>query len=177
MNSFSLLKTQNPLIFLSCFGIYFIRKKKLASIVFFGFLLFLLILRSYRVSSYKSMEKHIYGRYIPFEFFFDSDSYVLEAPPQGKNLKEMRGGLYMWKKSKQPDVDQLYQFDLRAVRKLKGEQKYLLQRIVAEMEFPVVLRYRTVITIHDLFRYYRGENYRVLINVKEKDVKLLGPIF
>lgn len=174
--SLSLLKLQNPLIFIVFLILFAIQDKKIRFSIFILFMAILLFIHQRRIEHYQN-EPPLYARYIPYEFFFDSDGYIFEALAEGRNRRDLRGGLYIEKKSDAPQSDRLYQFNLRKVRKIHGQPRRYLQQTVTEFEFPIVYYKNEMIQIYEISRSFRGKNKKCIIDVRKKTLKMVGPIF
>ncbi|MEM7179616.1 MAG: hypothetical protein AAF518_01805 [Spirochaetota bacterium] len=176
-SSWGLLKVQNPIIFVACLVLLWIRDRKIGISLFLLCLVALVYLHKQRVVFYTKSEKVLYSRYVPYEFFLSSDGFVMEAEPEGPTRRDLRGGLYIEKRSDSPGSDRLYQFNLRNIRKLKAPYRKMVQQVVAQFEFPIVYREKGRVKVYEIVRTYQGVQKVAIIEYGKKGKKLLGPIF
>ena len=98
-------------------------------------------------------------------------------------------------KSPKPDLQRYFEIDAflkggkpRSLaeihRKLGGDNvissnmvKIDIQRIISNMEFPIVLKDESTIYIYELYRSYRGSIFKVIYNTKNGEIKIEGSLF
>lgn len=177
LNSFSLLKVQNPLIFLFFISLYLIQFKKVQIILLSLGIISLLNYTTNRKKVFNIEEKNVFSKYIPYEFFFDRDGFVLESPPDLENKTELRGGLYVEKRSDSPEADRLYQFNLRSIRKLENKHRQKIQMFVSMMDFPIVVNDNGMVTISDVYRSLEDQKFKIILDTKTEKIQMLGPLF
>ncbi|MCB1141161.1 MAG: hypothetical protein H7A24_01800 [Leptospiraceae bacterium] len=164
---FSLLKSQNPLIFIPLMVIFIIPdwKIQLGIFVFFFFVLFGVITSDKSFLSEKP-EKVIYSKYIPPEFFWEGSSLLVE-----EDL-----GVYQHFRKK-PIEEPILKFTMKPLRKLSLQERIKVQKWVSQFEFPIVLKDEEKITVFDVFRSYQGVVFQIEYNYKTGDTVIKGPIF
>lgn len=167
LQGLSLLKTQNPIIFLVCLFILVLKWNKIQIPLFLGSLLFLYLqVKPLQDKALAENAENVHFRLIPFESFLKGHSLFIEES----------SGIYTHKIDAQED-EILYKFTMRPVKNIKPVLRQNIQKIVSKLEFPIVLKEENVITILELSRTYRGETFRVVLNLETENWKLEGPLF
>jgi hypothetical protein len=177
LSSYSLLKAQNPMIATAAIFFLFLPKKSVQWVLFFVAMVGLFFYSSNRKKGYVTEDKSIFYRYIPFEFFLDGDSFILEAPPEGESNRDQKGGLYIEKRSNFPEADRLYQFNLRSIRKVMNPCRAKIQRVVSHLEFPIVIKNKNIVSIFEVHRTFREVQFTIYMEVEKCEAKINGPIF
>ena len=166
-NGLQLLKSQNPLLTIIFSLLLLLRDFKIR---WFLCVLIVSILGSY-VNNRKSVlhkisPPSIYSRYIPSEFFF-TDDYLLIEEEEG-----------VYSHTREEEIEEpIYRFTMKPLRFLTKKERQDIQRIIANMEFPIVLKEESTIYIYELFRSYRGSIFKVVYNTKNGEVKIEGSLF
>lgn len=167
IRSLSLLKAQNPLIFISCLFIYFLRWFKVQFILFF----LILIILNYSIHTRKitlsTREKEtVYSMYVPYEYFFSNDL----------KISELKKGLYTIKSGESSDK-LLFRFSLWNIKNLKREHRQKIQFFISVMNFPVLIDKDSEILMYDLARSYNKNMLKLIYNKKKDKIKVTGPLF
>jgi hypothetical protein len=162
------LKSQNPLISCVLFPILFIPHQLIFRIVlplvFLGFFGFYYLER-------KNLETDlemdiIHRKYISHEYFTEGNAILLEETY----------GVYTFKRKIEIE-EPIYKFSLKPIRWLERKERQTVQNLVSQMEFPIVIKEKKIITIYEMSRSFRGETFRVVYDIESGKGKLEGPIF
>ncbi len=162
-----LLKSQNPLLTIILSLLLLLRDLKIR---WFLCILIVSIFGSYvnnlNVVLQKISPPSIYSRYIPSEFFF-TDDYLLIEEEEG-----------VYSHTREEEIEEpIYRFTMKPLRFLTRKERQDIQRIIANMEFPIVLKEESIIYIYELYRSYRGSVFKVIYNTKSGEVKIEGSLF
>ena len=162
-----LLKSQNPLLTIIFSLLLLLRDIKIR---WFLCILIVSIFGSYvnnrKAVLHKISPLSIYSRYIPSEFFF-TDDYLLIEEEEG-----------VYSHTREEEIEEpIYRFTMKPLRFLTKRERQDIQRIIANMEFPIVLKEESTIYIYELYRSYRGSIFKVIYNTKNGEVKIEGSLF
>jgi hypothetical protein len=163
-SSYSLLKTQNPIIGLSCLPVLFIKPIK----VQVPMLLLSIGILFYYINPLKefpfSEVKNLHYKYIPHEFFLKDNSYLFEE----------NSGIYTEKK--EDEDDKLYKFTMKPIKKINLPLKQDLQYLISSFEFPIILAEGETITILELARNYNHTVFKVIFHIKHdaNQIEVIG---
>ena len=150
-----------------CLFILVLKWNKIQIPLFLGSLLFLYLqVKPLQEKALAENAESVHFRLIPFEYFLKGHSLFIEES----------SGVYTHKIDAQED-EVLYKFTMRPVKNIKPALRQNIQKIVSKLEFPIVLKEENVITILELSRTYRGETFRVVLNLETETWKLEGPLF
>jgi hypothetical protein len=162
--SYSLLKTQNPMIGLSCLLLLFIKPIKIqipALILSIGFLF-------YQINPLKEFPfpeiKTLHYKYIPHEIFLKENAYLFEE----------NSGIYTEKK--EAEDDKLYKFTMKPIKKINLPLKQDLQYLISSFEFPILIAEGDTITVLELFRSYNHSVFKVIFHIQQpnKQIEVIG---
>jgi hypothetical protein len=166
-NGLQLLKSQNPLLTIIFSLLLLLRDFKIR---WFLCILIVSLLGSY-VNKRKSVlhkisPPSIYSKYIPSEFFF-TDDYLLIEEEEG-----------VYSHTREVEIEEpIYRFTMKPLRYLTKKERQDIQRIIADMEFPIVLKEESRIYIYELYRSYRGSIFKVIYNIESGEGKIEGSLF
>ncbi len=179
--SYSLLKTQNPMIGLCCIGLLFIKPNKILipTVTFVvGFLFY--YITPLKEFPYPEI-RILHYKYIPHEFFLRDNLYLFEE----------NSGIYTEKKADADDV--LYKFTMRPIKKINLPLRQDIQSLISKFEFPILLVEDNAITLLELSRKYNHSIFKVTFQIQslpgeievigtnsgfnKEGIKIEGPIF
>lgn len=164
ISSYSLLKTQNPIIGISCLPLLFIKPIRIQVPMFF----ILIGILFYTINPLKEFPftevKTLHYKYIPHEFFLKDNSYLFEE----------NSGIYTEKK--EGEDDKLYKFTMKPIKKIKLPLKQDLQSLISNFEFPIILTEGDTITILELARSYNHTVFKVIFQIKHESnqIEVIG---
>ncbi len=164
ISSYSLLKTQNPMIGLVCLFLLLIKPVKIQIPAFFLFIGILF----YQINPLKEFPfpeiKTLHYKYIPHEFFLKENAYLFEE----------NSGIYTEKK--EAEDDKLYKFTMKPIKKINLPLKQNLQYLISSFEFPILLTEGDTITVLELSRSYNHSVFKVIFHIQQeiKQVEVIG---
>ncbi len=166
LNSFSLLKSQNPLIATACTLILFIPKKKLKIISLASFI-FLFILTSLFLKKSCEKAKNItFMDYIPYEIFLSGDYCLLEE----------KDGLYI-EIPLNGKEEIFYKFSIPEKLTASQVRYSFFKKVISRTQFPVIFTSDEAIAIFDLKKKFFGETQKIIFDQNLNPVSVDGPLF
>lgn len=164
IQSYSLLKTQNPMIGLTCIILYLIKPVKVQIPIFLiaiGYLFY--YITPFKEFPYTEI-KTLHSKYIPHEFFLQEKSYLFEE----------NSGIYTEKKENEDD--KLYKFTMRPLKKINLPLRQTIQFLISNFEFPILLSDENSITLIEMARSYNDTFFKVVFYTQKKssEIEVIG---
>lgn len=162
--SYSLLKTQNPMIGFICLFLLVIKPNKI-QIPLVAIAIGLLFYYVFPRKEFPYPEiKILHYRYIPHEFFLREDFYLFEE----------NSGIYTEKKLDSDDV--LYKFTMKPLKKVNLPLRQDIQSLISMFEFPILLVEDNAIILLDLSRKYSGAIFKITFPLQSQpgEIEIIG---
>ncbi len=163
-SSYSLLKTQNPMIGICSLPLLFIKPIKIqipVLLICVGLLFYYI----YPLKNFPFPEiRTLHYKYIPHEFFLKENAYLFEE----------NSGIYTEKK--EAEDDKLYKFTMKPIKKINLPLKQNLQYLISSFEFPIILTEADTITVLELARTYNHSVFKVIFQIQQetKHIEVIG---
>lgn len=156
--SYSLLKTQNPMIGLISLCLILIKPVKIQIPLFaiaVGYLFYIILpLKEFPYPEIKIL----HYKYIPYEFFMEEKSYLFEE----------NSGIYTEKK--EGVDDKLYKFSMKSLKKINLPLRQTIQYLISSFDFPILLSDENSITLIEMSRSYNDTFFKVVFHINKNPV-------